>query len=234
VVPRTQCVGLSHGAFYYTYLQKETARVRGRELPEKLGSFQVFLKGFEDAKDFLRRHPWPGRSTIDTLGEDVHRKGVHRSWYDKSLRWVCGSVGGEEEEELSVGEKFGVGGGGGGGLVWTENLMLEFRGELEKLVVLDVLMRNTDRGLDNFMVKFCPGAGKASDSVAGNSGYPQTEDDKRKPHFHIAAIDNSLAFPQAHPSGWRSFLYGWCWLPAVGRRCHPITSRRLTFSQSHS
>lgn len=219
MVPRTECVSLSDGAFYYTYLQKETARVRGRELPEKIGSFQVFLKGFEDAKDFLRRHPWPGRSTIDTLDEDVHRKGVDRTWYDKSVRWICGSVGGEEEEdEVSLGgEKVGI---GGGGLVWTENLMLEFRGELEKLVVLDVLMRNTDRGLDNFMVKFCPEAGNMSERVEDNNGYFNVNEGKRKPHFHIAAIDNSLAFPHAHPSGWRSFLYGWCWLPAVSTSSH--------------
>ena len=31
---------------------------------------------------------------------------------------------------------------------WTQELMDDFRLELEKLVILDVLMRNTDRGLD--------------------------------------------------------------------------------------
>lgn len=30
----------------------------------------------------------------------------------------------------------------------------------------------------------------------------------RKPHIHIAAIDNSLSFPHEHPKGWRSYTYG--------------------------
>ena len=35
----------------------------------------------------------------------------------------------------------------------------------------------------------------------------------RHPHIHIAAIDNSLAFPHEHPRGWRSYTYGWLYLP---------------------
>lgn len=37
--------------------------------------------------------------------------------------------------------------------MWTESLKQSFREELEKLVILDYIMRNTDRGLDNWMVK---------------------------------------------------------------------------------
>lgn len=33
------------------------------------------------------------------------------------------------------------------------------------------------------------------------------------PHMHIAAIDNSLAFPHQHPVGWRNYTYGWLFLP---------------------
>ena len=36
---------------------------------------------------------------------------------------------------------------------WTDNIKQSFREELEKLVVLDYIMRNTDRGLDNWMIK---------------------------------------------------------------------------------
>ena len=36
---------------------------------------------------------------------------------------------------------------------WTEALQQSFREELEKLVILDYIMRNTDRGLDNWMIK---------------------------------------------------------------------------------
>ena len=34
-----------------------------------------------------------------------------------------------------------------------------------------------------------------------------------EPHLHLAAIDNSLAFPHKHPSGWRTYTYGWLYLP---------------------
>ena len=37
--------------------------------------------------------------------------------------------------------------------VWTDSVMQQFREELEKLVILDYIMRNTDRGLDNWMIK---------------------------------------------------------------------------------
>ena len=37
--------------------------------------------------------------------------------------------------------------------VWTDSVRQQFREELEKLVILDYIMRNTDRGLDNWMVK---------------------------------------------------------------------------------
>jgi hypothetical protein len=34
-----------------------------------------------------------------------------------------------------------------------------------------------------------------------------------RPHIHIAAIDNGLAFPWKHPDEWRSYPYGWLKLP---------------------
>jgi len=46
-----------------------------------------------------------------------------------------------------------------------------------------------------------------------------TDDMYSRPHMHIAAIDNSLSFPHEHPKGWRSFTYGWLYLPVslIGR-----------------
>lgn len=78
---------------------------------------------------------------------------------------------------------------------WTARTWREFRLELEKLVVLDFLMRNTDRGLDNFMVTYDPNAGPEERSI------------------RIGAIDNSLAFPHQHPRGLRDYPYGWLFLP---------------------
>lgn len=36
---------------------------------------------------------------------------------------------------------------------WNEQTLLSFRQQLEKLIILDYIMRNTDRGLDNWMVR---------------------------------------------------------------------------------
>jgi len=81
-----------------------------------------------------------------------------------------------------------------------------FKLELEKLVILDFLIRNTDRGLDNFMIKPC---------LSPSSCSPPTSDsdDDFQPHLHLAAIDNSLAFPHTYPQGWRTYPYGWLYLP---------------------
>ena len=35
-----------------------------------------------------------------------------------------------------------------------------------------------------------------------------------RPHVHLAAIDNSLSFPIHHPNSWRSYCYGWLFLPS--------------------
>lgn len=79
---------------------------------------------------------------------------------------------------------------------WTEETLTDFRLELEKLVILDFLMRNTDRGLDNFMVRYNP--------------HPR----KGQRRITIGAIDNSLSFPHQHPQGLRDYPYGWLYLPA--------------------
>lgn len=124
-------------------------------------------------------------------------------------------------------------------------------------LLLDYIMLNTDRGADNYMIKYCEGdhektlvdvapshsvqlqmpimselkkSETASMTDARNTGAstsqlpaPQTlqvQDDYRKrPHIHIAAIDNSLSFPHEHPQGWRSYTYGWLYLPVslIGR-----------------
>jgi hypothetical protein len=121
-------------------------------------------------------------------------------------------------------------------------------------------MLNTDRGADNYMIKYCeadhektlvdvaptrsvrlemplmselkrtdstPSAIQridASGSRVANASPAVSEDlfgadYTRKPHIHIAAIDNSLSFPHEHPQGWRSYTYGWLYLPVsiIGR-----------------
>jgi phosphatidylinositol 4-kinase type 2 len=124
----------------------------------------------------------------------------------------------------------------------------------------DYLMLNTDRGADNYMIKYCEADHektlvdvaptrslrlemplmselKRTDSTPSNiqrtdagssrnvNASPALSEDNlgadytRKPHLHIAAIDNSLSFPHEHPQGWRSYTYGWLYLPVsiIGR-----------------
>nr|XP_027204047.1 phosphatidylinositol 4-kinase type 2-beta-like [Dermatophagoides pteronyssinus] len=75
-----------------------------------------------------------------------------------------------------------------------ENLLEIFQLEFEKLVVLDYIIRNTDRGNDNWLVK------------------QEYNDDGELNFIKIAAIDNGLAFPFKHPDEWRAYPYYWAWL----------------------
>lgn len=127
-----------------------------------------------------------------------------------------------------------------------------------RLVILDYLMLNTDRGLDNFMIKCCdidhekapvdnphvntqrvdtpqmseirkpgpatsgvvvPPTATPSMSALGTKTSGTSTPSRRQSHIHIAAIDNSLSFPHEHPRGWRSYTYGWLYLPVsiIGR-----------------
>lgn len=71
----------------------------------------------------------------------------------------------------------------------SEELQQSFQAQFERLVVLDYIIRNTDRGNDNWLIR------KNEDSV------------------QIAAIDNGLAFPKKHPDSVRAYPYHWAWLP---------------------
>ncbi|XP_017482875.1 PREDICTED: phosphatidylinositol 4-kinase type 2-alpha-like [Rhagoletis zephyria] len=70
----------------------------------------------------------------------------------------------------------------------------DFQFQFEKLVVLDYIIRNTDRGNDNWLVKQVLDA------------------DKNVVQIKIAAIDNGLAFPFKHPDEWRAYPYYWAWI----------------------
>ncbi|KAJ1920847.1 Phosphatidylinositol 4-kinase [Mycoemilia scoparia] len=133
------------------------------------------------------------------------------------------------------------------GFSWTPDTRQQFQLELEKLIVLDYLMRNTDRGADNWMVSICHSqecpesrldflaCGTHQTGYHGfenEFGYlrpivsrretdphphPSASSSKNSIslpiHLHIAAIDNGLAFPYKHPDEWRSYPYGWQYLP---------------------
>ncbi|KAG0413643.1 hypothetical protein HPB47_009199 [Ixodes persulcatus] len=76
-----------------------------------------------------------------------------------------------------------------------------FQLQFERLVVLDYIIRNTDRGNDNWLIR-CSRPDKEPQTWA-----------HRQPETRIAAIDNGLAFPFKHPDSWRAYPYHWAWLP---------------------
>jgi phosphatidylinositol 4-kinase type 2 len=196
-----------------------------------------------DANIFLRKHPWPDPYNTSFRTDAAPKR--RAPW-----NYACRPSGDDEDEEDDL-EAAGASAspdGNGRRFVWTEHLKQNFREELEKLVILDYIMRNTDRGLDNWMIKVDfdaqeavitskpinmnlepptatplsrpastdPGKRNASPvyrvqepMVASRSSTPQQASGKIK----IGAIDNSLAFPWKHPDQWRSFPFGWLFLP---------------------
>lgn len=84
----------------------------------------------------------------------------------------------------------------------------DFQFLFEKLVVLDYLIRNTDRGNDNWLIRY-----QTSDLKQGcevdNEEWGMVE----MPKIEIFAIDNGLSFPFKHPDEWRAYPFHWAWLP---------------------
>ena len=70
--------------------------------------------------------------------------------------------------------------------------------------MLDYIIRNTDRGNDNWLIKYI----KRRDGG-------DVEDVSEEPSISVAAIDNGLAFPIKHPDSWRAYPYHWAWLPCA-------------------
>ncbi|KAJ3570961.1 hypothetical protein NP233_g4066 [Leucocoprinus birnbaumii] len=266
IVPPTYLVSLSSTAFFYDWLDRSAAK-KGKPLPEKIGSMQYFLHGYTDASEFLRKHPWPGRAIADTFDDSNHRQGNLSKRILNTLNIMCGKTGDGDEiyddvdyEDERVLFDSTESNNSERPFYWTQGLQQSFRGELEKLVILDYLMLNTDRGADNYMIKYCEGdhekplvdvaptrsvrlemplmselkrtdslptAGSRNDATSSrmataSPALSETIPDSeytRRPHIHIAAIDNSLSFPHEHPQGWRSYTYGWLYLPVsvIGR-----------------
>ncbi|KAI8956079.1 phosphatidylinositol 3 and 4-kinase-domain-containing protein [Xylaria longipes] len=255
MVPYTDVVWFSSKSFHYPYWDRRSFYRKKKPLPAKPGSFQVFLKGFKDANIFLREHPWPDQYWSGLRSNDTHRN--RRKKWAANCRPTSRPVDDEFEsdDEHTTGEQRPL---GPDNFMWTESLKQSFREELEKLVILDYIMRNTDRGLDNWMVKVDwetqavsiaseppqlrmdlvdeeeheEGARPVDLPQRTQSTSPQphpyrvqkpmnTGDSSKVPNpkISIGAIDNSLSWPWKHPDAWRSFPFGWLFLPVdlIGR-----------------
>ncbi|KIO28478.1 hypothetical protein M407DRAFT_22368 [Tulasnella calospora MUT 4182] len=201
VVPRTQLVSLSSPAFSYGWVDRANYK-KGKQLPEKVGSMQTFMNGYKDASAFLRDHPWPGRAISDTYDDKPHRSGTAVKKCSNVLGVMCGRIGEDVDDDdydhmydQQQQPEYPV-----GSFAWTPAMQQEFREELEKLIILDYLMRNTDRGLDNFMIKFCEGR---RDSVVNRAPvaspvpqYPAMNHPTPSPYPNIATPSSTLQPPQ--------------------------------------
>lgn len=238
LVPYTDVVNLSSKSFHYDWIDRRRYYRKRRPFPEKPGSFQVFLKGYKGATEFFQEHPWPDQQTSAFRDAVPAPKPKRRKRWDETCRPGSGQAdedaGSEDESEgLTRGDRSRV-----RQEFWSAELQRSFRDELEKLVVLDYIMRNTDRGTDNWMIKIDREKQEARLVVEpaqqnghmdkDTDGYQRREDnmttapnknthDKSIPH--LGAIDNSLSWPWKHPDGWRSYPFGWLYLPVslIGR-----------------
>jgi phosphatidylinositol 4-kinase type 2 len=246
LVPYTDIVHLSSKSFHYDFWDRRNFYRKKKPFPPKVGSFQVFLKGFKDANIFLRENPWPDRSSGPFHPDDPHRKKV------KPWRETCrpGTKSDDEDEESHLNSAGLSDEPTSQRFVWTDALQQSFREELEKLVVVVYIMRNTDRGLDNWMIKVDwehQDVSIVSEPPQMNGGKQEDQPSPRLvslqenkqpggpyrvqqpmeaisrsatpsritagPSMSIGAIDNSLSWPWKHPDAWRSFPFGWLFLP---------------------
>jgi phosphatidylinositol 4-kinase type 2 len=151
LVPYTDIVSLSSKSFFYDFWDRRQFYRKKKPLPEKIGSFQIFLKGFKDANIFLKEHPWPDQHSSSLRVEGAVRKKKKRRWTED-----CRPGGPRDSDDEYEDENGSPGDNDVADrrrLFWTEKLQQNFREQLEKLVILDYIMRNTDRGLDNWMIR---------------------------------------------------------------------------------
>lgn len=87
-----------------------------------------------------------------------------------------------------------------------ETTSRQFQLQFERIVVLDYIIRNTDRGNDNWLIKY-------DKPTLDDNGDGEDWSLVKPPEVRVAAIDNGLAFPYKHPDSWRAYPYHWAWLP---------------------
>jgi hypothetical protein len=255
LVPHTEVVSLASKSFYYDYWDRRQFYRNKKALPEKQGSFQVFLKGYKGATEFFRDHPWPDQHTSNFRDATQSRKKRRKRW-DETCRPRSAPAADELEtdEETDLTEREGS---RSPQPYWSEGLQQNFREQLEKLVVLDYIMRNTDRGLDNWMIRVNAVTQEASivaDMPRSKRNVDRTSDDLNNRDsstngYHrrnesmtatppepantssawIGAIDNSLSWPWKHPDAWRSYPFGWLFLPVslIGRPFSDATRKHF-------
>jgi phosphatidylinositol 4-kinase type 2 len=239
IVPYTEVVSLSSKSFFYDFWDRRAFYRKKKPLPEKQGSFQVFLKGYKGATEFFKEHPWP--DSQNSAFRDAPRRKRKTLWTEDCRPKSRQGGDSDEEEGLNSRDQTRA-----RREFWSDALQESFREELEKLVVLDYIMRNTDRGTDNWMIRIdtekqtAEIVAKPRKSERQQNGHldpSHAEYNRRRDNMtaspsqdgdgavpHLGAIDNSLSWPWKHPDAWRSYPFGWLFLPVslIGR---PFTEK---------
>ncbi|KAL5038514.1 hypothetical protein BDV3_006340 [Batrachochytrium dendrobatidis] len=154
LVPRTEIVCLASPTFHYSFRDRWAYRIWGKPLPTKTGSFQLFLTGYKDATTFFRQGyecmraisasmpPTPAHTTTATdLGVELSQPNGEST---ESLHEMNESRSSDNLGPTLPPHPLG----------WTPKQQLQFQLSFERLVILDYLIRNTDRSSDNWMVKW--------------------------------------------------------------------------------
>jgi phosphatidylinositol 4-kinase type 2 len=233
LVPYTEVISLSSKSFFYDFWDRRAYYRKKKPLPDKLGSLQIFLKGYKDATVFLKEHPWPDQHNSGFRTNEAPKRKRKRRWAEDCRPGGRRSEDedGDEDQETTAEEANSRRG------FWTDALQQSFREQLEKLVILDYIMRNTDRGLDNWMIRIDqkeqtasivtepPRMDPANEEEASSSmngqPTPSMEQYRRQEKMsatsrsatpmhaeahktvRIGAIDNSLSWPWKHPDAVR-------------------------------
>ncbi|ANZ73943.1 BA75_00932T0 [Komagataella pastoris] len=186
IVPYTDTVMLSSSSFYYDFWDRCTHAWSKKPYRKKVGSFQLYLNGFIGADEFFKKYPLPAdkeRSLLPFLPDKRKKKTSKKKRQRGDTRH-------------SLFDKDTV-------FEWNRDTLQQLREQLEKLVILDYIIRNTDRAFDNWMIKVEWDEYLDEES---NEAY-------KRPNLKVRAIDSGLAFPWKHPNEWRSFPFGWLYLP---------------------
>ncbi len=88
------------------------------------------------------------------------------------------------------------------GLVLKGEVRQSFMEQFQRMVILDFMIRNTDRNPDNWLIKI---------EYAPNTGALALPE-RVVTSITLRAIDNGLAFPIKHPDGSRKFPFQWATL----------------------
>ncbi|XP_040181379.1 phosphatidylinositol 4-kinase type 2-beta [Rana temporaria] len=94
-----------------------------------------------------------------------------------------------------------------------ENTRKQLQSQFERLVILDYVIRNTDRGNDNWLIRYESQEEYMECSEKAADFQVSKDWTEKEPVIKIAAIDNGLAFPFKHPDEWRAYPFLWAWLP---------------------